>query len=292
MQRQSLLIDAVELESERRDPSLRILDCRSDLLDRHAGKRAFNDGHIPDACFVDLEGELSAPTGPGTGRHPLPTPKHASDSFRRAGVNSDSRVVVYDDKGGAHAARAWWMLRWLGHSDVRLLDGGYPAWTRAGLPVDCGEVDVEPGDFSGVPAPDWVIDARELAQLDLAETFLCDARDSERFWGEIEPIDRKAGHIPGARNTPFLATLDENGRFLDTEQLASFWVKALEGRLDRPWVVMCGSGVTACHLAVSGLLAGARMPLLYAGSWSEWITDSSRATAIGRCGAGMARERR
>ena len=289
MQRRSLLIDAIELDSERRDPSLVILDCRSDLLDKKAGRRAFLTGHIPGASFTDLEKDLAAATGPGTGRHPLPTPERAVDAFRRVGVNNHSRVVAYDDRGGACAARAWWMLRWLGHRDVRLLDGGFQAWTNAGLPVEKGNAEGPRGDFDGVAAAGWTVDAQELMQLDLAETFLCDARDSERFSGEVEPIDSKAGHIPGARNTPFMETLDENAQFLATEQLVSFWVKALDGRLDRNWVAMCGSGVTACHLAVSALLAGAEQPRLYAGSWSEWITDPERPTSTGHCGADTAR---
>lgn len=289
MHRCDLLVDAIGLDSERQDPALVILDCRSDLLDRQAGRRAYLDGHVPGARFADLEEDLSAPVSPGSGRHPLPSPEQAAEVFRRLGVSVNSRVVVYDDKGGAYAARAWWMLRWLGHSQVRLLDGGYPAWINAGLATESGNVETPYGDFRASPAANRVVVTGQLVQLDLTENFLCDARDSERFAGVIEPIDSKAGHIPGARNTPYLATLNDQGQFLGTERLVSFWVQALDGRLDRQWIAMCGSGVTACHLAVSALLAGAREPRLYAGSWSEWIADPARPTAIGRSGADMAR---
>ena len=289
MQRSDLLIDANLLDAERTDPALLVLDCRFDLADKRAGRRAYRKAHIPGARYADLERDLSAPVRPGSGRHPLPSPGRAVDAFRGLGVRNDSRVVVYDDTGGAYASRAWWMLRWLGHGQVRLLDGGFPAWTAAGLPTESGDIGGRRGDFVGEPRKERVIETRELSELDLNNTPLCDAREPSRFAGEAEPIDLEAGHIPGARNTPYSATLDECGCFLDAERLASFWVQALDGRPQRDWVAMCGSGVTACHLAVSALLAGANEPRLYAGSWSEWITDSTRPLATGKQGADTAR---
>ena len=167
MQRRDLLVDAIGLDSERQDPALVILDCRSDLLDRHAGRRAYLDGHVPGARFADLEEDLSASISPGSGRHPLPSPEQAAEVFRRLGVSVNSRVVVYDDKGGAYAARAWWMLRWLGHSQVRLLDGGYPAWINAGLTTESGDVETPYGDFRASPAANRVVVTRQLMQLDM-----------------------------------------------------------------------------------------------------------------------------
>ncbi|MDJ0759167.1 MAG: sulfurtransferase [Woeseiaceae bacterium] len=279
MRRDEILVTADELRQKLAEPSLLILDCRFSLADPKAGSKAFAEGHVPGAGFADLENDLSAELTPDSGRHPLPTPSEAAGAFRRLGVSNDSSVVVYDDSSGAFASRAWWMLRWLGHTDVRLLDGGLAAWKRYGLPLEAGDASAEEGDFAGNARADLIIGSEALGKLDMTSTTLCDAREPDRFLGKAEPIDTIAGHIPGARNTPFSRALDANGRFLETEQLRDLWVEYLDGDLRREWTAMCGSGVTACHLAVSSLLAGASEPRLYAGSWSEWIRNPARPVA-------------
>jgi thiosulfate/3-mercaptopyruvate sulfurtransferase len=269
----------MDLFGELQDDNTVLLDTRFSLLSASAGRDAYHEGHIPGAAYLDLDNDLAAPVTATSGRHPLPDAETAARAFRRAGVNRDSRVVVYDDSAGSMAARAWWMLRWLGHEQVRLLDGGINAWQEEAFQLECGQPVIHAGDFRADPRPGLVVGTSALQEIDLSETALLDARDAERFSGLVEPIDAVAGHIPGAENFPYLSTIDEVGRFLATERLRKLWVKALRRRMDRESIVMCGSGVTACHLIVSALLAGAREPRLYVGSWSEWIRDPLRPIA-------------
>ena len=258
-----------------------IIDCRFDLMAPAAGYADYLDGHIPGASYAHLDDDLAAPIGPETGRHPLPSPEALTATLRRLGVTSGRPVVVYDDSGGAIAARAWWLLRWAGHDNVRILDGGLPAWRKRGLPLEAGEPDTDSDGFDVTPADERVLTTAELAARPeaVSEHRLVDARDVQRFRGIEEPIDPVAGHIPGSLNLPFNSCLDSDGLWLSDAELRERLSEVLGNDLHGSWAVMCGSGVTACHLAISGLLAGFREPKLYVGSWSEWIRDPGRPVA-------------
>lgn len=276
--RQSLLITSDDLASRLGQPHLRIVDCRFDLMAPDAGREAYLEAHIPGAVYADLDRDLSGPVGPGSGRHPLPNVAAAAAMFSRLGIDADTDVVCYDTAGGAIASRAWWLLRWLGHRKVTVLDGGLPAWLARGLPLECGEQEVSRHEFRGVEDSALVLTTREvITGLDGTDgCLLVDARDAVRFRGEAEPIDARAGHIPGSRNLPFTACLGEDGAWLDGESLRQMLEPLLGDDESAPWSVMCGSGVTACHLVISGLLAGYSEPRVYVGSWSEWIRDPAR----------------
>ena len=277
--RRDLLTSSDELASRLGEGQLRIVDCRFDLMAPDAGRRAYLEGHIPGAVYADLDRDLSGPITPDSGRHPLPDLQHAQAVFSRLGIDAEIDVVCYDAAGGSIASRAWWLLRWMGHSGVTVLDGGLQAWLTRGLPLESGERAVARRDFRGVEDPGRVLTSEEVVTaLDAADRcLLVDARDVARFRGEQEPIDTRAGHIPGTLNLPFGACLGDDGTWLDADSLRRLLQPLLGNDASIPWSVMCGSGVTACHLAISGLLAGYREPRIYVGSWSEWIRDPSRA---------------
>lgn len=247
----------------------RVLDCRGRLGDPEFGRRAYAAGHIPGALHGDLDRDFAAPPGAG-GRHPLPDPETLATTLRRWGLNDADQIVVYDDAGGAFAARAWWCLRWLGHAAVAVLDGGLGAWSG---PLSRAVPEYPPGDFSIRPSLTRTIDADALMTLvsASADPILIDARSRERFDGAEEPIDPIAGHIPGARCLPFQDNLDASGRFKPADALAQRFKD-----LPADTVCYCGSGVTAAHNVLALRAAGHPEPILYPGSWSEWITDPSR----------------
>ncbi|NER65679.1 sulfurtransferase [Pseudomonas sp. MAFF212427] len=265
-------------------PKLVILDCRFALDDIDYGQRSYAEGHIAGAQFADLERDLSGPLIKGvTGRHPLPDAQALVQRLRSWGIDPDSEVVLYDDCPGAFAARAWWLLAWLGKRDaVFLLDGGLKAWHAAKLPLSLDAPDRREGSFSGQPDPQLLFDAEQVGQRlsDPALTLL-DARALPRFRGEVEPIDPVAGHIPGAQCAAFTDNLDAQGRFLPAEHLRQRFAAMLGGRQPEALVAYCGSGVTACHNLFALCLAGYPLARLYAGSWSEWITDPQRPVASG-----------
>jgi len=274
-----VLVDAAGLAEELAGPTPPVLlDVRWALGDPH-GREHHRAGHLPGAVYVDLDTELAAHSAdPRDGRHPLPAVADLQTAARRWGVSAERPVVVYDASGGLAAGRAWWLLRWGGHPDVRLLDGGLPAWQAAGLPVEAGEVpDPEPGDvvLTGGALP--VLTADEAAEL--ARTgLLLDARAGERYRGEVEPVDPRAGHIPGAVSAPTGDNLDPSGRFRNAgEQGARF---AALGVGEGPVGVYCGSGVTAAH-QVAALAALGVEAALYPGSWSAWSNDPQRPAATG-----------
>ena len=279
----SNIISAEQLAAKLDDRDTRVVDCRFDLGDPDAGRQAYEAGHIRGAVFADLDSDLAGPIRPDTGRHPLPEPASLAAALGRLGIGSETDVVVYDAGPGALAARAWWLLRWLGHGRVRLLDGGFEQWSAEERPVSAGEERVGRRDFLGAPRDDMVVTTAELARNTdaIVDMNLLDARDEARFRGELEPIDPVAGHIPGAGNFPFSKSLDKNGRWKTSADLRRLWQKALGDDRKTPWVAMCGSGVTACHIAISALEAGYREPRLYVGSWSEWIRDPGRSIASG-----------
>ena len=278
------LIAPRQLAERLGDPKLVILDCRFALEDVDYGQRSYAEGHIAGAHFADLERDLSGPVVKGvTGRHPLPQPGRLIERLQQWGINNDSDVVLYDDGPGAFAARAWWLLAWLGkRSGVFILDGGLKAWHAAGLPLSLDPAERREGHFSGKPDPLLLVSAEKLRERlgDPALTLL-DARALPRFRGEVEPIDPVAGHIPGAQCAAFTDNLGSDGRFLPAEQLKARFAALLGSRQPQDLVAYCGSGVTACHNLFALSMAGYPLAPLYAGSWSEWITDPQRQVATG-----------
>lgn len=253
-----------------------LLDVRWDVL---AGpqRELYERGHIPGAAFVDLDRELAATPGP-RGRHPLPDARAFESAMRTAGIDSGRAVVVYDAATSMAAARAWWLLRYFGHDEVAVLDGGLAAWVAAGLVLEAGPSPGLRGDFTAAPGAMPVLDAASAALL-AEEGVLLDARAAERFRGETEPIDPIAGHIPGAVSRPTTLNIDEAGRFLEPGRLRAEFERA--GIDDGITIgAYCGSGVTAAHAVLALELAG-HPAALYPGSWSEWITDPERPVATG-----------
>ncbi|WP_409298048.1 sulfurtransferase [Pseudomonas sp. KCJK8993] len=278
------LISPLALDQKRQQPGLVILDCRFALEDPDYGQRSYAEGHLAGAHFADLNRDLSGPVVKGaTGRHPLPDPARLVERLQAWGIDNDSQIVLYDDGPGAYAARAWWLLAWLGKREgVFILDGGLKAWHAAGLPLSLDPPPAVLGHFSGQPDPHLLLDAAHLQQhLGQPDLTLLDARALPRFRGEVEPIDPVAGHIPGAQCAAFTDNLGSDGRFLPAEQLKQRFAEKLAGRSPEQLVAYCGSGVTACHNLFALCLAGYPLARLYAGSWSEWITDSQRPVAKG-----------
>lgn len=261
-----------------------ILECSFDLADTEAGRLEFAHGHIPGACYLHLDEDLSAPASKSRGRHPLPEPETLAEALRAAGVKAGEQVVAYDIQGGPYAARLWWMLRWLGHEAVAVLDGGKAAWIAAGLPVEVGQgTHRERGDFAVVSVDATrAVDADQvLANIGDPHSLVVDARSPERFRGEPNALDPVAGHIPGARNRFFKDNLDADGRFKPAEQLRAEFAAVLGSHAPGEVVLQCGSGVTACHNALAMEIAGLEGARLYPGSWSQWIADPARPVATG-----------
>jgi thiosulfate/3-mercaptopyruvate sulfurtransferase len=276
------LIEAEALASLLGDARLRVFDCRFDLARPAYGRTAYNDEHLPGAIFADLNTDLSAPATATSGRHPLPAPEEFAARLRAWGVNADSRVVAYDDNNGAYAARLWWMLRWLGHDDVAVLDGGMRRWLQLGLPLNEEVPAPAPGNFIARPRPGMAVAAADVLSASTNPAVrILDARAPERYRGEVEPIDKVAGHVPGARNHPFGMSLDSQGRFLPPQALRNALAASLDGVEPGSAIVYCGSGVTACHVLLALEHAGLTGARLYPGSWSEWSRDPSRPVATG-----------
>jgi len=260
------------------NPDWLIIDCRFSLDDTARGRRDYRQAHIPGAIYAHLDDDLSAPVISGkTGRHPLPSVEALTKLFSRWGIDEFVQVVAYDDGPGAIASRLWWMLRWLGHDSVAVLDGGWQAWRKADLPVTNKITGRKPRKFSANPRNEWLATAKDIEQFRSDPNHcLIDARVGERFRGEIEPIDPVAGHIPGAINAPYAENLGANGRFLPPEMLREKFSALLDENDPAQSIHYCGSGVTACHNLLAMKYAGLGDGKLYAGSWSEWITDSLR----------------
>ncbi|TVT86554.1 sulfurtransferase [Pseudomonas sp. H3(2019)] len=278
------LISPNALDQKKAQGGLVILDCRFALEDQDYGQRSYALGHIEGASFADLERDLSGPVVKGvTGRHPLPTPHHLIQRLQDWGISNDSEIVLYDDGPGMYAARAWWLLAWLGKRDgVFILDGGLKAWHAAGLPLSLDAPTITRGAFTGVPDHTLLVSAEKLQQrLGQPTLTLLDARGLPRFRGEVEPIDPVAGHIPGAQCAAFTDNLGADGHFLPADQLKQRFAAKLGDRSPTELVAYCGSGVTACHNLFALCLAGYPLGSLYAGSWSEWITDPKRKIATG-----------
>jgi thiosulfate/3-mercaptopyruvate sulfurtransferase len=266
------------------DPQVVIADVRWYLSGRR-GADEYARGHLPGAAFVDVDTELSSPPGPGLpGRHPLPSVAQVAAALSRLGVGPDTTVVAYDDAGGGIAARLWWLLRYLGHGGGRVLDGGIQAWAASGRPL---VTDVPPAraapPLALVPDPRMVVDKRRVAELAGSPTALVlDARAPERFEGKVEPIDARAGHVPGARNAPFVENLlAPEGTFRDRSDLARRYAALGAGKA-QTIVAYCGSGITACHDLLALDLVGRPDALLYEGSWSDWARDPALPAAQGK----------
>ena len=274
------LISAAELAPHVADPDWLVIDCRFELGKPDAGERVYATGHIPHAIYAHLDRDLAAPVTPATGRHPLPQPETFAGTLTRWGMTPATQVVAYDADNAAYAARLWWLLRWVGHEAVAVLDGGFKAWTAAGLPTTTEAPRRRAGHFTARPNRDMWYDASEVAQrVRLADWRLLDARAPERFAGRVEPIDPVAGHVPGAHNHPFATNLGSDGRFAAAHELRNRFEQSQAGVADDHTIVMCGSGVTACNLLLAMEHAGKRGARLYAGSWSEWIRDPARGVA-------------
>lgn len=275
------LITAPELNTLIDQGNVLVLDCRFSLADAGYGQRVYSEAHLPGACFMHLDNDLSSPITPQTGRHPLPDVEKLADKLRSYGLNSDLQVVVYDDCGGAMAARTWWLLRWLGHDAVAVLNGGYPHWVEGGFEVTQTVSQTECGDFTVSLRDEMNLSVDEvLKSLDDQSITLVDARGAERYRGEQEPIDPVAGHIPGALNRPLTDNL-ENGLFKPAEQLLAEWRQLLGDTEPQHVVHYCGSGVTACHNQLAMAVAGVSGTRIYAGSWSEWIREPARPIVTG-----------
>lgn len=280
----TLLISTDELAAHLDDPDWLIVDSRFVLSRPDEKQEHYQRAHIPGAIYAHLDRDLSAPVIPGrTGRHPLPTPEEAAHRFGKMGIRPDMQVVAYDDQGGSLAAvRVWWMLRWLGHDAVAVLDGGWQKWLEEDRPVRSGIETRPPATFPARPRSGGyaLIDEVDRLRLDPAYR-LFDVRAPERYRGEIEPIDPVAGHIPGARNAPYTDNLSAQGTFRPAEELRTHY-QALIGDIPPQNVVFyCGSGVTSIHSLLAMELAGLRGARFYPGSWSEWIADRSRPVATG-----------
>lgn len=266
------------------DPQWVVFDCRSVLTDPEAGPRMYAEGHIPGARYLHLELDLSGPVTPQSGRHPLPDPETLAIKLGKDGVGRNTQVAVYDDAGGAIAARLWWLLRWLGHRQVAVLNGGWQQWLKEARPVSLDTPVPAPHAFPyhGVGQSDYLTtgEVSEMVQ-GRQHGLLVDARAANRYRGENESIDPVAGHVPGAVNLPFAGNLAEDGRFSNPAVLRQRLEAVLGGVPPDRAVFMCGSGVTACHDLLAMELAGMKGARLYAGSWSEWIRDPARPVAKG-----------
>ena len=271
------IISAADLRAHLQDPAWVVVDCRFDLKNPEWGSEAYRQAHIPGAVYAHLDRDLSGPISERTGRHPLPEIDTIITRLRSWGISNQSQVICYDTSGGAYAARLWWLLRFLGHRAVAVLDGCPPAWQQAGYPLSGGVETRPPADFSGSPQWEMLVTAGQVDQLRRDPNYrLIDARSPERFRGEVEPIDKDAGHIPGAVNRFHGENLSADGTFLPPTELHAGFERLLDGVDPRNAIVYCGSGVTSVHHLIAMDRAGLPLGRLYLGSWSEWIRDPQR----------------
>lgn len=276
------LVDPATLERHLDDPRWVVLDVRHELTQPSWGEDEYREEHIPGARFLHLDRDLSAPKTGRNGRHPLPSAATAAATFGAAGIDATKQVVVYDQGPGAYAARCWWMLRWLGHEAVAVLDGGFDRWMRERRPITADVPVVAPASFRARESLPVVGAGEILADLARgASTIVLDARSPERFRGEAEPFDPVAGRVPGATNRPVAQNLAKDGTFKPAADLRDELAAMLGSRDAAQVIHMCGSGVTACHNMLAMAIAGFPAGRLYAGSWSEWCADPARPVARG-----------
>jgi thiosulfate/3-mercaptopyruvate sulfurtransferase len=271
------LIDPSTLAPRLTDPNWIVIDCRFDLTNPARGEELYREGHIPGARYADLDRHLSGPKTGKNGRHPLPDSDVLSRTFSDLGISSTSQVVAYDADNGMYASRLWWMLRWMGHDAVAVLDGGLARWQREGHPVRGGVESSTPGTFKGAPRPGWRLTVDEVAKdLGRVDRLLVDSRTADRYRGIGETLDPVGGHIPGAANYFYGQNLTAEKTFKDPDDIKTQWDPVLKGRDPREVVVYCGSGVTACHNLLALEHAGIHGVRIFPGSWSEWSADPSR----------------
>lgn len=279
------LVDVAGLAGQLGRPDLVVVDCRFQLAEPGWGHAEYTKAHIPGAAYASLDRDLSGPTTGRNGRHPLPDPAALCVTLGRLGIGPDVQVVAYDQDNGMFASRLWWLLRWMGHARVAVLDGGFAAWLQQQLPTRTGGETVGPRAFVGTPDGSLVASLDEVAQAASATSAdrprLLDARAPERFRGEVEPLDAAAGHIPGATNHCFKDNVDAHGRFLPPSELRTRLEARLAGTPAARVIAYCGSGVTACHNLLALTHAGLPGGRLYPGSWSEWSADPGRPVATG-----------
>ncbi|MEX2162666.1 MAG: sulfurtransferase [Sulfuricaulis sp.] len=276
------LVDTDTLFRQLDDSCWIVFDTRFVLSDADAGERAYAAGHIPGARYANLDKDLSAPQATNSGRHPLPNPGTLAEKLGQWGVDKNKQVVVYDDACGAMAARLWWLMRWLGHEAVAVLDGGLHKWQDEGKPLTTMTPNILPSHFFPEISDDMCVTADQVeAMLNNMSGQLIDARAAKRFRGEQEPLDKVAGHVPGAVNLPYAENLNIDGKFKPAVILRDRYLNVLKDVKPMDVVHMCGSGVTACHNLLAMEHAGLSGSKLYAGSWSEWITDNRRPVATG-----------
>jgi thiosulfate/3-mercaptopyruvate sulfurtransferase len=260
-----------------------VLDCRFDLADEEWGRRVYREGHVPGAQYVHLTHDMSAPLTGRNGRHPLPAAEVMAATFGRLGITRGTQVVVYDQDVGMYASRLWWMLRYMDHDAVAVLDGGWAKWTREERPTRGGDESRAAATFVGRPQTGWRVEQDEIAARvgGAGSALLVDARAPERFEGRVEPIDKVPGHIPGAINVPYKENAGPDGTLLSPSLLQKRYAAAIGNRPPDQVVMYCGSGVTACHNLLAMEHAGMRGARLYTGSWSEWSSDPSRPIETG-----------
>jgi thiosulfate/3-mercaptopyruvate sulfurtransferase len=264
------------------DSSWTIVDCRFDLQHETWGAEQYRSGHIPGALYVSLSHDLAGTRTGRNGRHPLPSIEEMQGLFGRLGIGAGMQVVAYDQDMGMYAARFWWMLRYAGHDAVAVLDGGFARWVREGRPRRAGEESRPATRFEARPRPDLLASLDDVAVIvRMHDGLLVDARSPERFSGQSEPIDRAAGHIPGAINHPYRRNAADEGAFLAPEELRQRFSESLRGHNPQDVVMYCGSGVTACHNLLAMEHAGLSGARLYPGSWSEWSADPDRPVETG-----------
>jgi thiosulfate/3-mercaptopyruvate sulfurtransferase len=278
----ALLVSTQELADCLRDAKIVICDCRHDLMDIEKGRRAYVEGHIPGAHFLHLDEDLSGKKTGKNGRHPLPDVDAFAKKMGSIGIDGSKQVIAYDDADGPYAARLWWLLRWVGHDQVALLDGGISKWLVEGRAMDSTLPTAKRATFAAKQKNDMTVDAEfVMANIEQPTAIVIDARAPERYRGETEPIDPVAGHIPGALNRMFKNNLNADGAFKSAATLKQEFAELLGELAPAQVINQCGSGVTACHNLFAMEIAGLSGSKLYPGSWSEWCADPARPVAKG-----------
>ena len=274
------IISAKDLIKNLSNDNFIIFDCRCDISDSSYGIDAYNEGHIENSIFVDIDHDLASEKTVDTGRHPLPDPQLFSEKLSQWGMTNNKQAVIYDDAGGAFAGRMWWILKWLGHSNVAVLDGALGAWMSGGGKLTSKETIFERGVFEPNLNDNMHVSIKDVedAQYKMNKLII-DARSKERYLGIKDPVDPIAGHIPGAVSHPLGKNLDKNGHFKSPEELRHNFIKLIGDTASSDIISMCGSGITACHNILALEISGIKNVSLFVGSWSEWITDKSRPIA-------------
>ncbi len=276
------LISASTLATHLTDANWIVCDCRHDLANYESGRRAYAEAHLPGARFLHLDEDLSGPKTGVNGRHPLPHPITFTLRLAALGIDNNTQVIAYDAMGGVYASRLWWMLRWVGHKNAAVLDGGIDAWVKAKQPVSAELPAIKPVRYNPNPISQLAVSANEVAaNLDHQTLRVVDARSPDRFRGENETLDPVAGHIPGATNRFFKNNLTEDGCFKTADKLKQEFAAVLDTHAPNSVVHQCGSGVTACHNLLAMEVAGLSGSRLFPGSWSEWVSDRKRPVATG-----------